>query len=122
MKILVTGSNGLLGQKLMKLLLADGTSEIIAIARGTDRLNLNGDYIFESVDLIEASEVAEVMDRHRPDVIINTAAMTNVDECELNQEACWKANEDGSKKLDPTVRCDLCREQGIRSKRDLRNA
>lgn len=29
---------------------------------------------------------------HRPDVIINTAAMTNVDQCETEQEDCWKLN------------------------------
>ena len=34
--------------------------------------------------------------------------------------ACWQADEDGTKPLDPSVRCDLCREQNIRSKRDLR--
>ena len=39
MKILVTGSNGLLGQKLMKLLVADGNVNIIAVARGKDRLS-----------------------------------------------------------------------------------
>lgn len=36
-------------------------------------------------------------------------------------KACWLADENGTKKLDPKVRCDLCREQGIRSKRDLRD-
>lgn len=35
-------------------------------------------------------------------------------------KACWHAHEEGRKKLDPTIRCDLCRQQGITSKRELR--
>ena len=34
--------------------------------------------------------------------------------------SCWQADQDGTKLLDPSVRCDLCREQNIRSKRELR--
>lgn len=107
MKILVTGSNGLLGQKLMKLLVADGNVNIIAVARGKDRLSLNGPYSFESVDISEEDQVIEVMDRHKPDVVINTAAMTNVDECELNQDACWKANVDSVQYL-----VEACKKHG----------
>ena len=34
--------------------------------------------------------------------------------------SCWQAHEDGSRKIDRSVRCDLCVEQNIQSKRDLR--
>jgi len=33
---------------------------------------------------------------------------------------CWRAHEDGTRKIDKSVRCDLCVEQNIRSKHDLR--
>ena len=92
MKILVTGSNGLLGRKLIRLLLAEGNNIVIAIARGADRLKLETDYIYESVDITDRDAILGVIQKHHPEVVINTAAMTNVDECELNQEACWTAN------------------------------
>ena len=34
----------------------------------------------------------DVVSKYKPDVIINTAAMTNVDQCETEQEECWKLN------------------------------
>jgi predicted sulfurtransferase len=34
--------------------------------------------------------------------------------------ACWQADQDGTKKLDKRVRCDLCCQQDVRSKRDLK--
>ena len=38
------------------------------------------------------TEVNTVVARTRPDVIIHTAALTQVDPCELDREACWKTN------------------------------
>lgn len=35
----------------------------------------------------------------RPDIVIHTAAMTQVDECELNHDACWRVNVDGVRNL-----------------------
>ena len=92
MKILVTGSNGLLGRKLIRLLLSEGNNDVIAVARGADRLKLESGYTFESVDITDRDAVFAVINKHRPEVVVNTAAMTNVDECELNREACWAAN------------------------------
>ena len=92
MKILVTGSNGLLGRKLIRLLISEGNNDLIAISRGEDRLKLSSGYTYESVDITDEKAVFEVIQNHQPEVVVNTAAMTNVDECELNQEACWDAN------------------------------
>lgn len=92
MKILITGSNGLLGQKLVKLITDQGQHELIATARGKDRLPKKSGYIFESLDITSEQEVFDVIEKHQPDVIINTAAMTNVDQCETEKEECWKLN------------------------------
>lgn len=35
-------------------------------------------------------------------------------------KACWQADQDGMRKIDKSIRCDLCVEQNIQSKRDLR--
>jgi dTDP-4-dehydrorhamnose reductase len=90
MKILVTGSNGLLGQKLTALIGQDKTVELIATARGQSVIPVQGEYY--SMDVTELSDIESVISKTRPDVIIHTAAMTNVDHCETQREACWKAN------------------------------
>lgn len=48
MKILITGSNGLLGQKLVKLIIANGGHELIATARGKNRLPKESGYILKA--------------------------------------------------------------------------
>lgn len=91
MKILVTGSNGLLGQKLTALLQQDKSVQLIATARGKSVIPItNGEY--HTLDITEPSDVDLVIGKTAPDVIIHTAAMTNVDHCETQREACWKAN------------------------------
>ncbi len=95
MKILITGANGLLGQKLVKLILDTRTDELIATARGNNRLPYPEDrYVFDQMDITDGEEVLEVIEKHRPEVVIHTAAMTNVDQCETEREDCWKQNVD----------------------------
>lgn len=91
MKILVTGSNGLLGQKLSVLLQQDTGIELIATSRGKSALNLHrGTY--QPLDITDAQAVAHVFAATVPDVVINTAAMTQVDQCETDRDLCWNAN------------------------------
>jgi dTDP-4-dehydrorhamnose reductase len=47
---------------------------------------------FELLDISNADNVQQVISRIKPDVIIHTAAMTQVDDCELNREECWLHN------------------------------
>ncbi len=91
MKILVTGSNGLLGQKLTELLEKDPSVTLIATARGKSVLPITQGE-FHALDITDGKAVDEVFARTKPDVVINTAAMTQVDQCETEREACWTAN------------------------------
>jgi dTDP-4-dehydrorhamnose reductase len=91
MKILVTGSNGLLGQKLTALLQEDSQIELVATARGESVIPIKrGQFI--SLDITDKVAVDRVLSEVKPDVVINGAAMTQVDHCETQREACWKAN------------------------------
>ncbi len=92
MKILVTGSNGLLGQKLVYALRDRKDIELIATARGENRVKEQNGYVFETMDLTDESHVREVINNYRPDCIIHTAAMTNVDACELDSPTCQLNN------------------------------
>ena len=91
-QILITGSNGLLGQKLVSALLNKNTFQIIATSKGTNRINNEIGYVYRSLDITNKEEVDTVISYYTPDIVINTAAMTNVDACETQKEECWKLN------------------------------
>lgn len=100
MKILITGANGLLGQKLVGLLAPMPSITVIATARGESRLmSAYGSFQYESMDITNRADVLEIVSRQKPDVIINTAAMTNVDECEKEKGACMQLNVEAVKYL-----------------------
>ncbi len=92
MKILITGSNGLLGQKLVSLLYLKPEITLIATARGANRDEIYEDYIYEPMDITSEENVLTVFRKHKPDAVIHTAAMTHVDQCELNKETCVDQN------------------------------
>jgi dTDP-4-dehydrorhamnose reductase len=94
MKILVTGSNGLLGQHLVKMLIETTTHEIIATGRGESRLpfKTNSRFNYFSLDITDGIAVSEFTSLHVPDIIIHAAAMTQPDPCELNKVECWNVN------------------------------
>ena len=92
MKILITGSNGLLGQKLVYKLRNKKGVECIATARGANRLIQQEGYTYASLDITDKKKVEEVFSEFLPDVIINTAAQTNVDACETDREGSWLMN------------------------------
>src|SRR5688572_28685463 len=91
-KILVTGSNGLLGQKLVYKLKDKKNVSLIATARGDNRLIDKQGYVYQPLDITNYEDVKTIFEKHRPDVVINTAAMTNVDACETEKELAWLMN------------------------------
>ncbi len=91
-KVVVTGSNGLLGQKLIKLLVGRNECEVFAISRGKNRMHSKSGYTYYSIDLTRAEDLEKLLHEIRPDFLVHTAAMTNVDACELNPEECDRMN------------------------------
>jgi dTDP-4-dehydrorhamnose reductase len=92
--IVITGSNGLLGQTLVGLLLKEKQKyNVIGFSRGENRSGRN-DFKYVSIDITDKEILVEKLREHNPDVIVNTAAMTNVDACEDNKVACDKLNID----------------------------
>lgn len=99
MKILLTGSNGLLGQKLIYQMRNRSDIELIATSKGGNRTHEKSGYIYFPLDITNEKEVTAILQEVKPDCIIHTAAMTNVDQCELNREACKKLNVDSVETL-----------------------
>ena len=92
MKILITGSNGLLGQKLLHKLRQDSSVQIIATSKGENRVSNKDGYTYFDLDITNNDTVAKLIAREKPQVVINTAAMTNVDLCEDEKKACDALN------------------------------
>ena len=90
--ILITGSNGLLGQKLVDLLSKEENIRLIATAKGDNRLPNQEGYVYQSLDITDSQEVNEVFAAYKPQIVIHTAAMTNVDTCESDLEGCESLN------------------------------
>lgn len=92
----MTGANGLLGQKLVTLLQRHDKIDVIATGRGINR-NPAGGYSYFNCDLIRPSDVAHLFEQARPDAVIHAAAMTQVDDCEKDKNACWESNVQATK-------------------------
>ena len=79
MKILITGSNGLLGQKLLYKLRKVSSVELIATSIGENRVSQQSNYKYIDLDITDENAVSKIILEQIPDVVINTATMTNVD-------------------------------------------
>lgn len=91
-RILITGANGLLGQKLVDLLAKQPDIDLIATARGDNRLPYTEGYTYRSMDITDRQQVLDVIGDVAPDAVIHGAAMTDVDKCEIQKDACWAQN------------------------------
>jgi dTDP-4-dehydrorhamnose reductase len=97
--ILVTGANGLLGQKLVYRLKETEGVTCVATAKGENRLLDQEGYIYYNVDITDHEAMREMIGQVRPDCIIHGAAMTNVDACETDRDNCKKINVDAVENL-----------------------
>lgn len=101
LKILITGANGLLGQKLIDQLRSDPWVEVIGTGKGDARLpdSWKGSYEWKEMDITDRQQVFEVFEASKPDAVIHTAAMTQVDDCEKEKQLCRLVNIDAVSNL-----------------------
>jgi dTDP-4-dehydrorhamnose reductase len=98
-RIVITGSNGLLGQKIAELL-SQSQSYAVHLTSSQEESTLPADGMpYTRLDITDRKQVTRVIDTIQPDTIINTAAVTNVDFCETGREAAWRANVTGVENL-----------------------
>lgn len=107
-RILVVGSNGLLGQKVAEQLVRGSNYHITlaSIEERPVRELQSAPYL--SVDITNRKQVRDAVSAVNPEVIINCAAMTNVDACETERETAWKINVGGVEHL-----IEAARKKGI---------
>ncbi len=108
-KILITGANGLLGQKCVRIF--DSNRDQVLGCDLHDRSFIpKKSYQYVRLDISDRSRIKEVVMSFKPTYIINTAASTNVDTCETEREKCWKINVEAvqhliyaAKKIDASI-------------------
>lgn len=98
-KVLITGSNGLLGQKLVNLFSRLDSFEVVAISRGNNRNDTAKNYTYYNIDITDSKKLIDLLDDLKPDYIINCAAMTNVDQCEMEHDDCDAVNVEALKTI-----------------------
>lgn len=90
-KVLITGSNGLLGQKLVQHFQKHNI-DFLASANSENKLSFCSEDNFEILDITNGVRMNEVIHSYKPTHIINAAAMTNVDACEDYETECFAVN------------------------------
>ena len=98
MRLLITGSNGLLGQKIVRICQKRG-ADFLATSFGKNRNQdcPEGNYV--ELDITNQTNIEEVFGAYQPTHIIHTAALTNVDYCEQHPEECKEVNVNATQKL-----------------------
>lgn len=91
-KVVITGSNGLLGQSLLNVLLKEKNNyDVYGFSKGVNRSGRN-DFQYFSIDITNQNQLTKELLKIKPDYIVNTAAMTQVDACENDTVKCDTLN------------------------------
>ncbi len=92
MKIFITGGSGLLGSKIAEISLEEGYNVYSGYNKNKPEY---GDPV--KYDLSNPKSIINVLNEIKPDIIIHTAALTDVDKCEIERELAYKINVEGTK-------------------------
>lgn len=104
-RILVTGASGLLGLNfcLQNYRQHDLTGVV------NRHLLPGAPFPVQQSDLSQPAEIERLLDLAQPDLVINCAAMANIDDCESKPERSWELNVDF-----PQALAKACAERGVR--------
>ena len=94
-RIMIIGSNGLLGQKVAELCIRGSNYQLMLCSVEPTSLITLPDVPYTMLDMTVKKEVKDAVTSFEPDVVLNCAAMTNVDACERERELAWKVNVTG---------------------------
>jgi dTDP-4-dehydrorhamnose reductase len=95
-KIMITGANGLLGQKVTQVFARESEHPLFLTDLHDKAASPNSMEYFQ-MDIAVKEDVKDKVKKYMPDIIINTAAFTNVDGCETEKELSWRVNVDAIK-------------------------
>ncbi len=108
-RVLITGANGLLGQALVAQMGRFAEYDLLATARDDAPRFSRGSFGYTPLDITQPDDVHALFEDFTPTVVVNCAAMTQVDRCAEEREACWSVNADAVETL-----ADACARHGTR--------
>jgi dTDP-4-dehydrorhamnose reductase len=97
MRVLITGANGLLGQRIAAICNVHARCTVLATGQGMSRLPVSVPY--QPMDITDRDGVQRVLQGFQPDVVLHAAALTQVDYCEQHREHCDTVNVDGTRNV-----------------------
>lgn len=101
-RIIVSGSNGMLGQRLIEFY--NKLNDVELLSTSVEEKSVFDDVDYVQADISNRNEIKKVVYDFCPDFIINAAAYTNVDKSESERELAWKINVKGVEYLSETAR------------------
>jgi len=97
-KILITGADGYIGSNL-KIYLESRGYEVYALTQeGSKRER------YYQVDIIDEKTVLKVIKEIDPSVIIHTAGISSLNQCEKDKDFAWKVNVEGTRNIIEAVK------------------
>jgi dTDP-4-dehydrorhamnose reductase len=100
MKVLVIGSSGQVGRSLVESMARRGDEVVATFNSRRPSAALT---TVDHLDKSDPSGVREILARHRPQLVIDTGAMHNVDYCESHREEAFRVNAEGTHALAATA-------------------
>ena len=82
-KILILGGSGLLGKNLIKKFRNKGINNIFSMSKKSSEFK---------VDLTKYQDAKKAISKINPEIIINAAGLTSLNECEKNPKKCFQIN------------------------------
>jgi len=101
-RVLITGSSGMLGLDLCQELSPYYTVYGIDLVQRTEyreQSTEDGEQSFSRGDVTDGAGILKIILKIKPDVVIHTAAWTDVDGCELDKTRAYKVNSQGTKNI-----------------------
>lgn len=108
-RILLTGANGLVGQALVARLSEVPEVDLLATSREQTPRYTGGSGGYTPLDVTDAEAVRRVFVDFAPTAVIHCAALSKVDACADDREACWAVNVDATAHL-----ARMCQVHGAR--------
>jgi len=99
MRIFITGGSGLAGSKLAEMALARGEQVYSGYAHNQPPYGKEVKF-----DLLDANGIRDTIERMRPDVIVHSAALTDVDRCEREKDLAYRMNVEGTRAIAEAAR------------------
>lgn len=98
-RVLICGSNGLLGQRLALLLCTQTQYEVLNTSHHRSFVFDRQLFDYTQLDIRSKGDTKSLISSFQPDVIVNAAGATNVDWCEAHREDAWSVNVVGVENL-----------------------